>query len=85
MLATIGDMRIWPLILLLAASPAIAQKKPFDVQAMLRMTRLSEPQISPDGKLIAFTAQTIDLDKEHQAQAHLCGAGRRWRAAADHS
>lgn len=63
MLATIGDMRIWPLILLLAASPAIAQKKPFDVQAMLRMTRLSEPQISPDGKLIAFTAQTIDLDK----------------------
>jgi len=63
MLATIGDMRIWPLILLLAASPAIAQKKPFDVQAMLRMTRLSEPQISPDGKLIAFTAQTIDLDR----------------------
>jgi dipeptidyl aminopeptidase/acylaminoacyl peptidase len=55
-------MRFWPLFLLLTASPVVAQKKPFDVQAMLRMTRISEPQLSPDGKWIAFTAQTIDLD-----------------------
>ncbi|MBL8230689.1 MAG: PD40 domain-containing protein, partial [Bryobacterales bacterium] len=56
-------MRFWTLFLLFAASPGFAQKKPFDVQAMLRMTRLSEPQLSPDGKSVAFVAQTIDLDK----------------------
>ena len=40
-----------------------AQKQPFDVQAMLKISRISEPQISPDGKQIAFTVQTVDLDQ----------------------
>src|SRR5262249_17879448 len=35
----------------------------FDVQAMLKLSRISEPQLSPDGKLVAFTVQTVDLDK----------------------
>jgi len=39
-----------------------AQKQPFDVHALMKLTRISEPQVSPDGKLVAFTAQTIDLD-----------------------
>ncbi len=40
-----------------------AQKQPFDVQALLKISRISEPQLSPDGKTVAFTVQTIDLDK----------------------
>jgi dipeptidyl aminopeptidase/acylaminoacyl peptidase len=40
-----------------------AQKQPFDVQALLKIARISEPQLSPDGKTIAFTVQTINLDQ----------------------
>lgn len=29
---------------------------------MLRLTRISDPQVSPDGKMVAFVAQTIDLE-----------------------
>lgn len=39
------------------------QNQPFDVHAMLRIARISEPQISPDGKTIAFTVQTVDVDE----------------------
>ena len=47
-------------IFALAAS-AFAQKKPFDADAMLSLARISDPQISPDGRTVAFTVQTIDL------------------------
>ena len=36
-------------------------QKPFDLDAMLKLNRISEPQLSPDGKTIAFTVQTVDL------------------------
>ncbi len=49
--------------LLLFSLTLAAQKQPFDVQAMLKISRISEPQISPDGKLIAFTVQTVDIDQ----------------------
>ncbi len=47
----------------LCASAALAQKLPFTVDAMLKLSRISEPALSPDGKTVAFTVQTIDLDK----------------------
>jgi dipeptidyl aminopeptidase/acylaminoacyl peptidase len=37
------------------------QKKPFDVNALLDLKRISDPQISPDGQWVAFTVRTIDL------------------------
>jgi dipeptidyl aminopeptidase/acylaminoacyl peptidase len=40
-----------------------AQKQPFDVQTMLRLNRVSEPVLSPDGKTVAFTVQTVDVDQ----------------------
>jgi dipeptidyl aminopeptidase/acylaminoacyl peptidase len=40
-----------------------AQKQPFQVQVLLKIARISEPQISPDGKTVAFTVQNIDLDQ----------------------
>jgi dipeptidyl aminopeptidase/acylaminoacyl peptidase len=45
------------------ALPIFAQRQPFDVQTMLKLQRISEPQLSPDGKLVVFTVQTVDLDK----------------------
>jgi len=52
--------RPWCALFLLAASLA-AQKQPFDVQALLKIARIQEPQLSPDGKTVAFTVQTVDL------------------------
>ena len=34
----------------------------FDVTALLKIARISEAQLSPDGKLIAFTAPATRLD-----------------------
>jgi dipeptidyl aminopeptidase/acylaminoacyl peptidase len=50
-------------LLLLLATCAIvcAQKKPFDVNALLELKRIGDPQISPDGKLVAFTVQSVDV------------------------
>lgn len=52
--------RTFAIISLLTASLA-AQKQPFDVQALLKIARISEPQLAPDGKTVAFTVQTVDL------------------------
>ena len=49
------------LLLLAACAIAFAQKKPFDVNALLELKRIGDPQISPDGKLVAFTVQTVDV------------------------
>jgi dipeptidyl aminopeptidase/acylaminoacyl peptidase len=40
-----------------------AQEPSFDARAMLNLKRLAEPQISPDGKLVAFTVSTTDFDR----------------------
>src|SRR5712692_3211723 len=48
--------------LLICALAVHAQKKPFDVNALLRLARVSDPQLSPDGKTVAFVAETPDLE-----------------------
>ncbi len=48
---------------LVCAASLFGQRQPFNVQTMLKLSRISEPVLSPDGKLVAFTVQTIDLDK----------------------
>lgn len=47
---------------LLAACALAAQQAPFDVEAMLRLRRISEPQVAPGGQSVAFTVQTVDPD-----------------------
>ena len=49
------------LLLLLVCATAFAQKKPFDINALMELKRIGDPQISPDGKLVAFTVQTVDI------------------------
>src|SRR3954447_4062833 len=57
--------RIYPLVVFATAMLSIqqtsAQKRPFDLDALLKINRISEPQISPDGKWVAFTVQTVDV------------------------
>src|SRR5579862_3426295 len=50
------------LTFMLAAAGA-AQRQPFNVQALLKIQRIGEPQLSPDGKTVAFTVQTVDLEQ----------------------
>src|SRR5579859_3996197 len=50
------------LFLLLASAVLVcAQKQPFDANLMLQLKRLSDPQISPDGRWVAFTVQSVDI------------------------
>lgn len=39
----------------------LAAKQPFTFDAMMKLSRISDPQLSPDGKLVAFTVQTVDF------------------------
>lgn len=40
-----------------------AQKQPFTVDALLKIARISEPQLSPDGRTVAFTVERPDVEK----------------------
>jgi len=52
-----------PVPWLFLASALVAQKQPFDARAMMQLARISDPQLSPDGRSVAFSVQTIDLEK----------------------
>jgi len=49
------------LLLLTTCALVFAQKQPFDVNALLELKRIGDPQLSPDGKLVAFTVQSVDV------------------------
>ena len=51
------------LVLAACALPAPAEEPhPFSVHDMLAMDRIGDPQVSPDGKTIAFTVRSTDLE-----------------------
>ncbi len=54
-------MRRWLILTLASMAIVFAQKKPFDSAAMMELKRMSDPQISPDGKWVSFTVQTVDV------------------------
>jgi dipeptidyl aminopeptidase/acylaminoacyl peptidase len=58
-------MRIVPVFALAAlaasSSVALAAKAPFTFDAMMKIARIDEPALSPDGQAIAFQVQTVDL------------------------
>ena len=45
-----------------------AQKRPFDANALLELKRIGDPQISPDGKTVAFAVQSVDLSANRKPQ-----------------
>ncbi len=57
------NMRKTAYLLLVSILPLLAQNQSFDVRAMLRLTRISDPRIASDGTMVAFTVQTVDLDQ----------------------
>jgi dipeptidyl aminopeptidase/acylaminoacyl peptidase len=40
----------------------LAQKRPFDTSALLKIQRIADPQLSPDGKTVAFAVALPDVD-----------------------
>src|SRR4051812_31737957 len=55
-------------LLLTFAAMLFAQKRPFDVNALMELKRIGDPQISPDGRWVAFTAQTVDVAANKKPQ-----------------
>ena len=49
------------LSLTIALSAFAVTKAPFTLDAMMRLSRIDDPQLSPDGKTVAFTVQTVDM------------------------
>src|SRR5580658_967863 len=51
-------------VCLIALAPflLLAQKKPFDAAALLKIQRIADPQLSPDGKTVAFAVSLPDID-----------------------
>jgi dipeptidyl aminopeptidase/acylaminoacyl peptidase len=49
------------IFLLVAVTPVFAQKLPFDANAMMGLQRIGDPQISPDGKWVTLTVQSVDV------------------------
>ena len=48
--------------LAVAATPEVfAQKRLFDVETLLRIQRIGEPALSPDGRMVAYSVTTPDL------------------------
>jgi dipeptidyl aminopeptidase/acylaminoacyl peptidase len=56
------------LLLLASAAMLVAQKRPFDVNALLELKRVGDPQLSPDGRWVAFTVQSIDVQANKRPQ-----------------
>ncbi|MHC4425729.1 MAG: dipeptidyl-peptidase 5 [Planctomycetota bacterium] len=46
------------------AATALAETHPFSIHDMLAMDRLSDPQVSPDGKWIVFVLRETDLEAD---------------------
>jgi dipeptidyl aminopeptidase/acylaminoacyl peptidase len=50
------------LLVLFAATAPAADKRPMTVEDLLRFKRVSDPQISPDGKLVVYGVGTVDME-----------------------
>ncbi len=52
-----------PLLVLAVTLPALAQAKhPFTFDDMMKLKRVSDPQVSPDGKWVIFSVVDVDLE-----------------------
>jgi len=49
---------------LVSASAAAAERRPFTVHDLVAMKRVSDPQVSPDGRRVTFVVRETDLDAD---------------------
>ena len=57
------------LLMLFAFSAMVfAQKRPFDANGLMELKRIGDPQISPDGKWVTFTVQSVDVAANRKPQ-----------------
>ena len=61
-------MQMRYVLLCVFAALTFAQGRPFDVETLLRIQRIGDPALSPDGRLVAYTVATPDLDKNAQSK-----------------
>jgi len=54
-------MRRRLILLLASAAMVFAQKRPFDVNALMELKRIGDQKISPDGRWVAFGVQSVDV------------------------
>jgi dipeptidyl aminopeptidase/acylaminoacyl peptidase len=54
--------RVCAVVCVLICAPLLGARKPFDAGALWRLARISDPQLSPDGKNVAFVVETPDVD-----------------------
>src|SRR5688572_26802683 len=54
---------------LMVESAKAAEKRPMTLDDMFKFKRVSDPQISPDGKLVAYVITTPDLDANSTASS----------------
>ncbi|HEV7844592.1 MAG TPA: hypothetical protein VGO69_12940, partial [Pyrinomonadaceae bacterium] len=60
------------LIALVAASAAHAQAKPLTINDLLKIRRVEDPQLSPDGRWVAYTISDLNMDANRRvAQIYL--------------
>lgn len=56
-------------LLLCFALPLQAQSRPFDVDDLVRLERVSDPQLSADGKLLIYSQRSTDMDANRGSSA----------------
>jgi len=74
------------IVCLLAAAPLAAQKKPFTVEKLWALHRVSDPQVSPDGRTVLFTAVSPNLEKNARPMhiwAVAVAGGEPWQLTRD--
>ena len=58
---------------------ADTKPRPMTFEDMMKMKRLGETAVSPDGKWLAYSVTTVNLDAEHQNSGAVAAAHRRRR------
>lgn len=72
-------LRLVPCFAVLLSSLAVAaETRPFDVDALVRMARVSDPVVSPDGRHVAYVLRETDIEGNR-------GRTGIWRVRADGS
>jgi dipeptidyl aminopeptidase/acylaminoacyl peptidase len=62
-------MRRWLVCALAFALPVSALARPFTAEDLVRLDRVSDPQLSPDGKTVAFSVRHADVEANRATNA----------------